>query len=196
MTRKKSYSSDAACVLDCGCPLPLSFACSYLWNGILRSQTKLGAHASRVPYSASRRMHLLPFQTRVVLPDSKLTLTAKLTSKSNWNQAKSGQKINQPLSSPIARLFAKSQGYPSHFLRIFFISGSISIPGTWDFSRFVWSLMVGYGKLWKPTEDPRGEGFSSSLGTSQLVIVIIPTLSLDIMHADVKLTAYGVTNHK
>jgi hypothetical protein len=130
MTRKQSYSDGAACVLDCGgCDAALKSEISNFKsaaNGVLPLQRERGAHASRVPYSASRRISLPQLPTLTPLLDGKLTLAAKLTSKSNRNPAISDRKNESAIALPVGstlrttpRLPKAIEGYPSLLKPIF-----------------------------------------------------------------------------
>jgi hypothetical protein len=168
------------------------------------------AHASRVPYWASRRIPLMPLRSK---PTTLRTASS---------------------------LLKASKGYSSPFLRILFYFhplakvGSIFVLSTWDFSRFVGRrhFLPAYASLRQvmPTyaSTPPGGGLpcrsvmegapSSSCATfggamsalgkrrqgfhqhegfpEGCPLPFVPTLPLDIMHADVKLTAYGVATYQ
>jgi hypothetical protein len=69
-------------------------------------------------------------KTFVPLPSGKLTLAAKLTSKSNRSQTESGQKNKSPLSS-VPSLPKAIEGYPSLLKPIFknlFLAGENLCP--------------------------------------------------------------------
>jgi hypothetical protein len=116
MTRKQSYSAPAACVLDCGgCDAAFPILLSLIWLYAMRFQTKGGAHASRVPYSASRRVHPLSLRAPSALLNRKLTPDRQIHLKIKPKSSRIGPKNESAVSS----LPKAIEGYPSLLKPIF-----------------------------------------------------------------------------